>query len=93
MDREDFEREALAVVQGEVTAALPELAARGLAMGALDLSRRGEDEGYESEVRIYAYRDGQLCDALEVHVWRDGGPVVSMDELRSWFRAQLQSVG
>jgi hypothetical protein len=88
-DREQFEQDALAAVQTEVAAAVPELQARGLELGSVDVTRQGEGDRYESEVRLYAYRDGQLCDALEVHLWREGGPAASVEELRDWFRSQL----
>jgi hypothetical protein len=87
--REQFEQEALAAVQSEVTAATADVKARGLDLGSVDIARRGEGDRYESEVRVYAYRDGQLCDALEVHLWREGGPAATVDELRDWFRSQL----
>jgi hypothetical protein len=87
--REQFEQEALAAVQSEVTAAAPELQARGLELGSLDVARQGASDRYESEVRLYAYRDGQICDALEVHLWREGQPAATVEELRDWFRSQL----
>jgi hypothetical protein len=34
----------------------------------------------------------QLCDALEVQVWRDDGPTATIDELRVWFRRELSAL-
>jgi hypothetical protein len=87
-----FEDQALLAAEREVTAALPELSGRRLELRPLELSRHGEGENYESELRLYAYRDDQLCDALEVHVWRDGGPAASLEELSEWFRSALRSL-
>jgi hypothetical protein len=49
---------------------VPELQARGLELSSLDVARQGKGDRYESEVRLYAYRDAHLCDALEDHLWR-----------------------
>jgi hypothetical protein len=93
MHTDQFERAALAAVQKVVAAALPSLAERGVNISGLDISRTGVGNEYESELRLYAYRDGQLCDALEVHAWRDGRPSATVEELCDWFQAQLIDLG
>lgn len=92
-DRECFEQDVFAEVQGAIAAALPKLHDRGLNVGPLEFSRAGEGEHYESELRLYAYRGKQLCDALEVHACRGGQPAATAEELREWFRSQLDSLG
>ena len=91
--RDQFERAAFAEVQQVVADALPTLAERGVDVSELDMARTGTGEAYESEMRLYAYRAGQLCDALEVHAWREGRPAATVKELRDWFRAQLVDFG
>jgi hypothetical protein len=87
--REQFEQEALTVVQSEVAAARFEVEARGIELGSVTVARRGEGDSYESEVRIDAYHNGQVCDVLEVHLWRSYKAAATLDELRDWFRTQL----
>jgi hypothetical protein len=91
--RRHVESEALAAIQAEVTAALPELHRRGVTLGPLEVFRTGDGDSYESEVRIYAYRADQLCDALEAHMWRRGVPAAAVAELRIWFRSGLNALG
>jgi hypothetical protein len=93
MDREKFEQEVFGDVQNILAGALPGLIDKGVDIGELEIVRSGEGGNYESELRIYAYRGGQLSDALEVHVWRDGRPAATPEELRQWFRAQLVEFG
>lgn len=93
MDRDQFESEALVAVREAVAAALPSLAERGVDVSELEMATAGTQDAYESELRLYAYRGGQLCDALEVHAWREGRPAATVQELRDWFRAQLIDFG
>jgi hypothetical protein len=92
-DRTQAESDMLAAIQADVAAALPDLQRRGVTLGPLEVLRRGEGPSYESEVRIYAYRDDQLCDALETHLWRQGGLAATPTELRIWFRSELNALG
>lgn len=90
--REHFEQEAFVAVQVEATTALSDLHRRGLDVGSLELLRHGDGNRYESELRIFIYRDGQICDALETHVWREGQPAGTLEELSEWFRSQLATI-
>ncbi len=87
------EQRAYAAVQEEIGRALPQIRARGLELGDLELLRRGDANHYESELRVYAYRDGEICDALEVHLARSGTIVASLDDLVQWFRSALPTLG
>ena len=71
---------------------IPYLPRRGKSVGQLEIARRGEGDDYMSELRLYVFRDGQICDALEVHVLRTGKPAATVDNLREWFRSQLASL-
>src|SRR3954468_24740907 len=90
--REELERDALRAAQDEAAHAADKIRDQGFALGPVELIRVGEGDHYESELRLYIYRDGQLCDALEVLVWRHGAPAVSMDELIRWFRGALHGL-
>jgi hypothetical protein len=92
MAREPFEEAAFAAVQHEIAAALPSLTDRKLSVGQLEIARGGEGDDYVSELRLYVFRDGQICDALEVPVLRAGKPAANVDDLREWFRSQLASL-
>jgi hypothetical protein len=76
-----------------MAAALLALTERGVSVSELEMARTGTGDSYESELRLYAYRSGQLCDALEVHAWRDGRPSATVEELGDWFRVQLIDFG
>lgn len=88
----EFEEAALAAVQDEITAALPSLGDRDLSLGPLEVARGGEGDTYASELRTYVFRGGQICDAVEVHMVRNGAPALTVDELREWFRSQLENL-
>jgi hypothetical protein len=92
-ERTQAESDMLAAIQAEVTMALPDLQRRGVTLGPLEVLRTGEGPSYESEVRIYAYRDDQLCDALETHLWRRGALAATATELGIWFRSELNTLG
>lgn len=87
------EERAYAAVQEEIGRGLPQIRERGLELGGLELLRRGDSDHYESELRVYAYRDGEICDALEVHVTRNGKAVASPKDLVPWIRAALPTLG
>jgi hypothetical protein len=94
VERRDFEAEARAAVASEVAAAEHILRERGLALGTLELPRGSDpiNGADDSELRIYVYRDGNLCDALEAFVWRNGEPAATVSELAEWFRAELAAL-
>jgi hypothetical protein len=86
---ERHEEAAYAAVETEIEAARQSLASRGLTAGTLEAHRGGEGDSYLSELRLYVFRGGQICDALEVHMVRGAKPVATVDELRDWFRTEL----
>jgi hypothetical protein len=88
----EFEEAAFAAIQDEIAVALPSLRDRNLSLGPLEVARGGQGEGYASELRTYVFRDGQICDALEVHMVRNGAPAFTVDELRDWFRSQFEDL-
>lgn len=92
MSRDEFEREALSAIEIERTSASLSLSQRGLDLGPVELSRQGEGDLYDSELRLYALRDGQVVDALEVHAWRQGRPTATIEQLRLWFRSELDTL-
>jgi len=78
-------------VASECVSAVRILRAHGLALGPLELCRGSDaiNGADDSELRIYVYRDGNLCDALEVFVWKNGKPAATVTELAEWFHAEL----
>ena len=89
MSTTQFEEAAFAAVQAEIAGALPSIQARNLTLGQLELARAGRGRNYVAELRVYVSGAGQIRDALEVHIVREGKPAVTIDELRDWFRTQL----
>jgi hypothetical protein len=38
------------------------------------------------------YRDGALCDALEVLIWKDAEPTADVSALADWFETELAAL-
>lgn len=91
-DRRQFEASALDAVTDVVNAARSGLEKQDLQLGDVEISSKGSGESYRSEIRVYVYRDEQVCDALEVRLWRDSQPLVDVDELKAWFADQLAAL-
>ena len=87
-----FEDAAFACVTDELSLAGASLGRAKLSLGSLEIVRSDEGDDYLSELRVYVYRDGQICDALEVILVRGSRAVVTLDELKEWFREQLQEL-
>ncbi|MGH2919294.1 MAG: hypothetical protein ACRDLS_11970 [Solirubrobacteraceae bacterium] len=88
-ERGRFEREVIDELR-QLVAGAAALAERGVVTSEVELT---VVEHGDTEVRLYAYRDGQISDVLEAHVWRDGRPAASLEDLREWFAAQLETFG
>jgi hypothetical protein len=92
-ERETFETHLVGVVRDVLVESKRDLALRGVETGSLDLVRGASGDDSVTELRIYAYVDGQIADALEVEIWGAGAPTVTVGELRQWFQDQLVTFG
>ena len=51
-----------------------------------------EPEGYTSEVRITLLKGGEISDILEFQIYRDGQPLVTIEEVVGWIASQLEQL-
>ncbi len=52
----------------------------------------GSDDKRESEIRVYFYKDGNVIDALEFHIYRNGTLVAAADQVSAWIEVSLADV-
>jgi hypothetical protein len=90
VDRDEFEASSLRAAKEEIVNVAAQLGG-GISTGHVELSRSNDEA--TTEIRVYAYRDGQICDALELIIWTDGAPAGSVDDVRAWFRDQAPTLG
>lgn len=88
--RKDFEQAALATVACEIEAARIPLLGRGVKLSAPEVVPF--ELSSDVEIRVDAYREDQIQDALEARIWDETGPSLTLEQLGAWFRAELPSI-
>ena len=51
-----------------------------------------DEAKYTSELRVKFYRNTDLVDVFEFHIFRDGKSVVTADDVTDWFEKQLKEL-
>ena len=51
-----------------------------------------DEEKYTSELRIKLFRNREIDDILEFHIYKDGKAMTSEDEVDQWLRQQVQAL-
>lgn len=87
------EKEALAAATEQLARFAAALEARGLTFSEPELQIWDDSpKTYTSELRAKIYRNGVLDDSLEFHVYRNGQPLVSREDVARWFHEQLRAL-
>lgn len=87
------EKEFLKMVSALLEGSASELRKIGLTADAPTVEvRQSSPHDYSSEISVYLRKDGQICDALEFHIFRSGRQVLSIDVARSWFANELEKL-
>lgn len=50
------------------------------------------EKDYCSEIRVYMLRDGQIDDALEFFVFRNGEQATGLDEALEWIEGEIRAL-
>jgi hypothetical protein len=86
----DLERSILAVLTAELRQFDSALAKSGYAYRDPEIEVwRDDPASYTSEIRLTLLKNGQIDDVLEFHIYRDGQPVVTIDEAATWYRTEF----
>jgi hypothetical protein len=91
MDVKDHETRVLALVELVIQEYKPRLSACGITVDGPRVTR-AETEGSSAEIEVYFTKAGDIVDAVEFHVHRQGKPSVQLTELEPWLRSTLDDV-
>ena len=93
MNTDQFEREVLNAVRCVRQAVSPALSALNLVVQDPELSRTEAKSGAgNTEVAMYIRRAGDIVDVVEFHIYRNGVPAASVEELERWLRDAFDDV-
>jgi hypothetical protein len=83
-----------AVLQNEIDLHRQSLADRGIGVGEIEYDvLDSTPSSYTSEVRVSFFRNGDVIDVFEFHLFRNGEQVVHAGEIRKWVQHNIGGVG
>lgn len=53
---------------------------------------KSHEKDYESEFRIYLYKNHKFLDIIECHIFRNGKKIAELDEFINWFKGALSDI-
>lgn len=88
-----LEAEITEKVKGVLSELAPTLSAVGLTCSKPEIRVGSEDPAdYESELRVFILKDGDIDDVLEFHIFEHGQRKVSPEQAADWIRSDLLAV-